>query len=80
MAGPERPPSTVPRIGLRVRVSTAIPMKVLTREIASAPHSSHASAISAMRVTFGVSFAMRGSRVSGRIAAMTSRAIPASVE
>ena len=80
IAGPERPPSTVPRIGFRVRESTAMPMNVLTRDTASAPHSSQASAISAMRVTFGVSLAMRGSRVKGRIALITSRAIPASVE
>jgi len=57
-----------------------MPTKVFTSETASAPQASQAAAMSAIRVTFGVSLAMSGSWVSGRMALMTSRAMSASVE
>ena len=52
--GPESPPITLPRRGLRVSVSIAMARKVLATTSASAPASSAARAISAMSVTLGV--------------------------
>jgi hypothetical protein len=60
MAGPERPPVTLVRIGLRKSTSTAIPFRVLTAVIASAPPLSAALAISAMSVTLGESLTKTG--------------------
>ena len=60
MAGPDNPPVMLARIGLRSSISIAIPVSVFINETASAPLLSTASAIAAMSVTLGVSFAMIG--------------------
>src|SRR3954466_5559915 len=60
IAGPLRPPMTLPSIGRRRRQSMAIPRQVLISEMASAPPEAAAIAIEAMLVTFGVSLAIIG--------------------
>src|SRR5207244_11303504 len=62
MAGPDRPPITLPSLGLRVSVSIDMPSSVLATTSASAPASSAARAISAMSATLGVSLAQIGTR------------------
>ena len=50
MAGPERPPCTLPITGRRVRTSTAMPMMVLITASASEPASMQRRAFSRMSV------------------------------
>ncbi len=79
MAGPERPPVTLPRIGVRVRVSMAMPRRVLMREIPSAPASSTAFAMETTSVTFGDSLMMTGRSVLSFTARVTAAAALGSV-
>ena len=60
IAGPLRPPVPLPRTKRFFFQSIARPMKVLTRETASAPASAAAWAMTETSVTLGVSFAMMG--------------------
>ena len=62
IAGPLRPPVTLPRIGLLLPPVDAMPRSVFTSDTASAPPSAAALAIATMSVTFGVSLAMSGMR------------------
>ena len=74
MAGPDRPPMPLPRIGFLRRQSMAIPRKVLTKLTASQPPSAAPWAISTMLVTLGVSLASRGkSGQASRADATTAR-------
>ena len=73
IAGPVRPPVTLPRIGRRVSMSTAIAGMELISEIASAPHSSAARAKAAISLTFGASFGITGRRVAARTRSTTRR-------
>ena len=70
MAGPERPPITLPSLGLRVSGSIAMPSSVFATTSASAPASSAARAISATSATFGVSLAQIGTRAQRLISAI----------
>ena len=72
MAGPLNPPTTLDSRGRRVSTSMAMARNVLTRDAASAPASRAAAAKAATFATFGVSFGMRGRRVTRRTAATTS--------
>src|SRR6185503_2291120 len=60
MAGPESPPVTLVRRGLRVSTSMDMARKVLTRLMASAPDWAQVRAICATEVTFGESLTMMG--------------------
>src|SRR5208337_3079182 len=62
IAGPERPPVINRSLGRLFAISIAIPTKVFTAEIASAPASSHARANSRISVTLGESLTHRGRR------------------
>src|SRR5438045_6133964 len=66
MAGPDRPPLPVPRIGRRLCTSMRIPSTVLMAVSASAPASSAARATATTSGAFGVSFKMIGISVEGR--------------
>ena len=72
-AWPDRPPPPLPRRARPVTGSRARPITVLTSVTASAPAARTAPAISAMSVTFGLSFAHRGRRHSA-VAAIASPA------
>ena len=74
IAGPDRPPVTLPSFGRWLSISTAMARKVLATTSASAPAASAARPISAMSVTLGDSFAQIGSDVRRRIAA-TARSV-----
>ena len=71
MAGPLSPAVTLEMRGLRVLASIAMPTKVLTSEIASAPAFSADLAIAGMLVTLGESFTISGRRAA-RFAALTT--------
>ena len=60
MAGPESPPVRFARAKRRRSTSIFIPVRVLIREMASAPPASAAFAITVMSVTLGLSFMMTG--------------------
>src|ERR1051325_1057178 len=60
IAGPLRPAVTFDIRGLRVSALIAIPMKVLIKEMASAPASSADRAIKGTLATLGESFTMSG--------------------
>ena len=71
IAGPESPAVTFEIRGLRVSVSIAIAMKVLTRDTTLAPASCETLAICAMLVTLGESFTINGRWVA-RLAVLTT--------
>jgi len=60
MAGPESPAKRFLKIGLFESKSTAMPRKVFTREIQSAPACSADIAIEEISLTFGESFTIKG--------------------
>ena len=60
MAGPDMPPVLLARAKVLRSISIFIPVSVLISDITSAPPASAALAISAMSVTFGVSFMITG--------------------
>ena len=60
IAGPDNPPVKFPIRLLRVLISMAMAVKVLTMLTASAPPASAARAISAISVTLGDNLAMTG--------------------
>src|SRR5215467_12544854 len=62
MAGPLKPAVTLEMRGLRASASMAMPTKVLTSEMASAPASSAALAMAGMLVTLGDSLTISGHR------------------
>jgi hypothetical protein len=62
MAGPDSPPILFANTGRRRWMSIFIPTKVLINESASAPPASQARAISAILVTLGLSFTIKGWR------------------
>ena len=66
-AGPESPPTTLDKRGLRVSTSMAMAGMVLMREMASAPADSTLAAMAAMSETLGLSLGMTGSRVHRRL-------------
>src|SRR4030042_1225315 len=63
MAGPESPPIIFPNSGFLEWILMAMALKVLTREMASAPSSSVILAREAISVTLGDNFTMRGNWV-----------------
>ena len=79
IAGPERPPTTFPRIGLRRFQSMAIPENVFTSVTASAPASAAACAIAVMSVTLGVNLARIGSPKTSRTPRTTEAVIAGSI-
>src|SRR5579859_2434604 len=74
MAGPLNPAVTLEMRGLRVLASIAMPTKVLTSEMASAPAFSADLAIAGMLVTLGESFTINGRRAAAlQLATSSSR-------
>ena len=71
MAGPERPPWTLPMMGRRDSVSMAMPMMVLMTASPSVPASMQARALAAMSVWLGESLVMSGFSVTDRQASTT---------